>query len=71
MIDWAYLPENSPMLECVKGTPQDERITALGQLWRRISYHPHQGGGAPSWNPAVHGFHTYLGELVSWLHNLK
>ena len=71
MIDWAYLPENSPLINKAKGQPQDHRITALGRVWRQISYHPHHGGGGPSWNPTVHGFHTYRGELVAWLYDLQ
>jgi hypothetical protein len=69
MIDWAYLPDDSPLIGRVKGSPQDHRMTALGRSWRRISYHPHNGGGGPAWNPALHGFHTYAGELLSWLYN--
>lgn len=67
-IDWAYLPENSPLIGKVKGSPQEPRINAAGIAWRQISYHPHRNGGAPAWNPARHGFHTYLGELLSWLY---
>lgn len=70
MLDWAYLPENSPLIGRVKGSPQDPRVTALGKVWRQISYHPHNGGGGPPWNPTVHGIHTYLGELLSWLRNV-
>jgi len=69
MIDWAYLPDDSPLIGRVKGNPQDHRISALGRVWRRMSYHPHNGGGGPAWNPALHGFHTYTGELLSWLYN--
>jgi len=69
MIDWAYLPEDSPLIGRVKGSPQDQRINALGRTWRRISYHPHNGGGGPGWNPSLHGFHTYAGELISWLYD--
>ena len=32
-----------------------------GRTWRRISYHPHNGGGGPAWNPALYNFHTYAG----------
>jgi len=70
MIDWAFLPDDSPLIGRVKGSPQNVRITALGRGWRQISYHPHNGGGGPKWNPTVHGFHTYLGEIVSWLRNI-
>lgn len=71
MIDYAYLPDESPLFGKVKGQPQDHRIKALDRMWRQVSYHPHNGGGAPAWNPAVHGFHTYLGELLSWLHDVQ
>ena len=70
MIDWAYLPDNSPLIGRVKGSPQEHRLTALGTVWRQVSYHPHNGGGGPPWNPTAHGFHTYLGELYSWLRNI-
>ena len=55
----------------VVGSAQDQRITALDRVWRQISDHPHNGGGGPAWNPTKHGFHTYLGELLSWLFNAK
>lgn len=70
MLDWAFLPDDSPLIGRVKGSPQDVRITALGRVWRQISYHPHNGGGGPKWNPTVHGYHTYLGEIVSWLRSI-
>jgi hypothetical protein len=69
MIDWAYLPTDSPLIGRVKGSPQNHRISAMNRLWQQISYHPHNGGGAPPWNPTLHGFHTYAGELLSWLYN--
>lgn len=71
MLDGAYLPEGSPLLGRVKGQPQDAFITALGRRWQLVSYHPHNGGGAESWNPTRHGFHTYLGEVLSWLYNAR
>lgn len=71
MIDGAYLPENSPLIGKVKGEPQDPRVDANGVRWRLISYHPHNGGGGPAWNPQIHGFHTYISELLSWLNNLR
>jgi hypothetical protein len=70
MIDGAHLPVGSPLIGRVVGNPQGQ-ITALDQVWQLISYHPHNGGGAPAWNPMNHGFHTYYGELLSWLHNAK
>jgi hypothetical protein len=66
-IDWAYLPEGSTLIGRVKGSAQEHRIRAVGTVWQQISYHPHNGGGGPAWNPTVHGFHTYAGELISWL----
>lgn len=71
MIDLAYLPDDSALIGRVKGNPQDHRIQVLGRVWRQISYHPHNGGGGPKWNPAIHGFHTYLGEVISWLYDAK
>jgi hypothetical protein len=71
MLDGAYLPHDSPLLGRVKGKPQDNRITADGRIWRLVSYHPHTNGIGPAWNPTCHGFHTYLGELMSWLHDTQ
>jgi len=68
MIDGAYLPQGSPLIGVVKGQPQPQcAIAADGGTWVLISYHPHNGGGAPLWDPTRHGFHTYLDEVVSWL----
>jgi hypothetical protein len=66
MIDGACLPQGSPLIGIAKGQPGGA-ITADGRAWVTISYHPHNGGGAPPWDPTRHGFHTYLDELVSWL----
>jgi hypothetical protein len=68
MLDGAYLPEGSPLIGRVKGSPQGQ-LAALNRQWRLISYHPHNGGGAAAWNPTIHGFHTYIGELLSWLYD--
>ncbi len=70
MLDLAYLPEGSPLIGRVKGVPQTS-IHADGRAWRQISYHPHNGGGGPPWNPNLHGFHTYIDELLTWLGGLK
>lgn len=68
MLDGAYLPQGSPLIGVVKGQAQPQStVTADGRTWVLISYHPHNGGGAPPWDPTRHGFHTYLDELVSWL----
>ena len=66
MIDRAAVPIDSPLIGHVKGSPQ-ETITVGGRTWRLISYHPHNGGGGPAWDPSKHGFHTYLQEVISWL----
>lgn len=71
MLDGAFLPEGSPLLGRVKGSPQETFVSALGRRWQLVSYHPHNGGGAEAWNPTRHGFHTYLGEVLSWLYNAK
>jgi hypothetical protein len=70
MLDLAFLPEGSPLIGRVKGAAQGI-VIADGRQWRQISYHPHGGGGGPSWNPNVHGFHTYLDEILAWLANLQ
>jgi hypothetical protein len=70
MIDYAFLPSDSPLVGRVKGSPQDV-ITCGGRQWRRISYHPHGNGGAGPWNPQGHGFDTYLAEILSWLGDSK
>lgn len=66
MIDRAGFPENAPQISEVRGSPQ-EVVNVAGQSWRLISYHPHAGGGGLPWNPAIHGFHTYFFEVLSWL----
>jgi hypothetical protein len=65
-LDGAALPVGSSLLGRVKGAPQHE-FQAAGQTWKMVSYHPHEGGGGPPWNPSEHGFHTYLQEIMSWL----
>lgn len=70
MIDGAYLPQGSPLLGKVKGKPQGNTVNALGQTWQLVSYHPHTNGIGPAWAPTKHGFHTYIGEIMSWLHDV-
>jgi hypothetical protein len=67
-LDGAFLPKGSPLLGRVAGKPQANSVTALGQSWQLVSYHPHAGGGAPAWNKDKHGFHTYVDELLTWVH---
>jgi hypothetical protein len=71
MIDGAYLPAGSPLIARVKGDPQNTFAEADGKRWQLISYHPHNGGGGPPWNPGMHGFHTYITEIMSWLYDLR
>jgi len=70
MLDLAFLPVDSPLVGRVKGAAQGE-ITAGSKRWRQISYHPHNGGGGPAWNPNVHGFHTYVDEILAWLGDVQ
>jgi hypothetical protein len=66
-LDGAHLPEASPLLGRVAGSPQGV-VVADGRRWQLVSYHPHNGGGAPPWNKDKHGFHTYFDELLCWIH---
>jgi hypothetical protein len=71
MIDLAALPTDSPFLARVKGGTNPQGIISLdGRQWQLASYHPHQNGGAGPWNFQRHGFHTYLDQLIAWLHRL-
>ncbi len=66
-LDHAYLPSGSPLLNVVKGQPEGAFLDVDGRRWQRVSYHPHNGGGAPGWDPTRHGLHTYVDEVLSWL----
>lgn len=70
MLDRAALPADSPLLGRVKGAVQ-EAIVVAGRPWKLVSYHPHNGGGAEPWNAQVHGFHSYIREVLSWLGDFK
>jgi hypothetical protein len=67
LIDGAFLPQGSPLLGRVAGSPQ-HAIQAAGCGWQLVSYHPHNGGGGPPWNKDKHGFHTYIDEILCWIH---
>jgi hypothetical protein len=67
MIDHAFLPDDSALLPILKGQMEETFIVAGDRRWKRKSYHPHKGGGAPEWDPIRHGFHTYVDEILSWL----
>jgi len=66
-LDGAHLPEGSPLLGRVAGSPQG-LVVADGRRWQLVSYHPHNGGGAPPWNKDKHGLHTYFDEILCWIH---
>lgn len=68
MIDLAGLPVGSPFIGRARGSQNNQGNVALdGRNWQLASYHPHQNGGGPPWNPAAHGFHTYLDHVLAWL----
>ena len=72
VIDLAGLPVGSPYLPHVRGGANSQGvISAAGREWQLASYHPHNGGGGPPWDPLVHGFHTYFDHLIAWLHRLS
>jgi hypothetical protein len=66
-LDHAYLELGHLLIGRVAGAVQPGRITALGKTWAQISYHPHGNGGGPRWDKNLHGFHTYIDELITWL----
>lgn len=65
-LDGAHLPEGSPLLGRVAGSPQGI-IIADGRRWQLVSYHPHNGGGAAPWSKDKHGLHTYFDEILCWI----
>lgn len=64
--DNAFLPAGSPLLNCTPGAAQ-ESLTFGGCQWTQKSIHPHSNSGI-TWNKDKHGFHTYYGEILNWLH---
>lgn len=66
MLDYAFLPSDSPLKGRVPGAVQ-ENVQFGDRAWTRVSYHPHNGGGGPTWDPRIHGFHTYVDEVLAWL----
>ena len=72
IIDLAGLPVGSPFLGLVKGGDNSQGlISVCDREWQLASYHPHNGGGGPPWDPNRHGFHTYLDHLIAWLDHLN
>jgi hypothetical protein len=66
MLDYAFLPADSPLKGLVPGAVQGN-LQFGDRAWTQISYHPHNGGGGPMWDPRIHGFHTYVDEVLTWL----
>lgn len=67
-IDLAGLPVGSPLMSLVKGGNNSQgTVHVAGVQWELASYHPHQNGGGPPWDPSIHGFHTYVDHLIAWL----
>ena len=71
MLDGAYLPQSSPLLGKVAGQRNQGTLQAAGRTWELVSYHPHNGGGAPAWNPNRHGIHSYYSEVLAWIHRAQ
>jgi hypothetical protein len=70
-IDLAGLPTGSPLLSRLRGGQNNQgQVTADGRTWQLASYHPHSNGGGPPYDPQRHGFHTYLDQLIAWLHRI-
>jgi hypothetical protein len=71
-IDLAGLPVGSPLLPRLKGGGNVQGLVSVDKRrWQLASYHPHNGGGGPPWDQTKHGFHTYLDQLIAWLHRLN
>jgi hypothetical protein len=72
LIDLAGLPDSSPFLPRVKGGQNNQgTLTVDNRTWQLASYHPHNGGGGPPWDQIRHGFHTYVDQIIAWLHRLN
>ena len=71
-IDLAGLPVGSPLLPRLKGGKNVQgSVSVENRQFQLVSYHPHNGGGGPPWDQTKHGFHTYLDQLIAWLHRLS
>jgi hypothetical protein len=68
MIDLAGLEAGSPLLPHLRGGTNLQGVITVGsRVFQLASYHPHSNGGGPPWDPSLHGFHTYFGEVLAWL----
>lgn len=71
-IDLAGLEIGSPLLPRVKGGGNNQGVIAVdGRQFQLASYHPHNGGGGPPYDPIKHGFHTYYDHLLAWLDQVQ
>lgn len=71
-IDLAGIEVGSPLLPRVKGGGNSQGVIELaGRQFQLASYHPHNGGGGPPFDPMKHGFHTYFDQILAWLHQLQ
>lgn len=67
-IDLAGLPTQSPLLPRLQGGSNPQGVLIVnGCSYTLGSYHPYQG----TWNPQIHGFHTYYDHILSWLGYIK
>jgi hypothetical protein len=67
-IDLAGLEAGSPLLPRVKGGTNSQGVVVVdGRQFQLASYHPHNGGGGPPYDPLKHGFHTYFDHILAWL----
>jgi hypothetical protein len=72
VIDLAGLPVGSPLLPRLKGGTNVQGVLSVdNRQFQLASYHPHNGGGGPPWDQTKHGFHTYLDQIIAWLHRLN
>ena len=72
LIDGAGLTVGNPLLPRLQGGGNDQgRYSADNRNWQLASYHPHNGGGGPSWDQMKYGFHTYIDHLIAWLHRIS
>jgi len=66
ILDNAFLPAGSSLLDCTPGAKQQTETIGRGQ-WTQKSIHPHANCGT-AWNKDRHGIHTYYSEIQNWLH---
>jgi hypothetical protein len=66
-LDLAGLPAGSTLFPRLAGAGNPQgTFSAGGGSWTLASYHPHSWPDN-AWDPTVHGFHTYLQHVMSWV----